>query len=244
MKSLKLLRAFKRYLCFKYYKSISRKISFNQHDLVKQGYHSQCGQDKYVAETLLPNLNGGFFVDIGANDGVTFNNSLYFEKIGWNGLAIEPHPSIYKALSSNRKCFCINVGVGPRIDSMVFRAIKGPVNMLSGFVDLYDTRHIERIDREINLHGGKYEDVNIPCKRLTGILQDFNVKDIDFLSIDVEGCELDVLESIDFREINISVISVENNYKDYRIPYLLHNSGFKIVAMLGDDNLFLNKDLL
>ena len=208
------------------------------------GYYSQSGQDRYTAEVLLPSIKSGFYVDIGANDGITFNNSLFFENLCWTGLAIEPHPGIYKKLISNRKCQCINTGIADKPGSMKFRAIEGPVNMLSGFVDQYDQNHIKRISDEIKLHGGKFEDIQVPCDSLANILEARNINYVDFLSIDVEVYEFNILKSINFKKFHISVIAVENNYKDYKIPHLLHNSGFRIDAMMGDDNIFINSTLL
>lgn len=236
-----LVKSLKEYFLFKYFKIISRKISYNQNEIINEGYYSQAGQDKFVSECLFKNTPKGTFVDIGANDGVKLSNTLHFENKGWNGLAIEPHPKIYKKLISNRNCTCLNLGITSEKGTKIFRSIDGPVNMLSGFVDLYDKRHDERISHEINLHGGKYEDIEVPCNSLHGILEVHNIKHIDFLSIDVEGAELEILRTLDFKRVNVSVITVENNYKDFRIPRLLQKSGFRIIAMIGDDNVFLNK---
>ena len=100
---------------------------------------------------------------------------------------------------------------------------------------------LKGISHEINLLGGRYEDIVIPCNSLHNILEIHKIKHIDFLSIDVEGAELDILRTLDFEKVNVSAITVENNYKDFRIPRLLHKSGFRIIAMIGDDNVFVNK---
>ena len=129
------LLSLKKYLLFKYFKIISRKISYNQNEIIKQGYYSQAGQDKFVSECLFENIQKGTFVDIGANDGVKLSNTLHFENKGWNGLAIEPHPKVYKKLISNRNCTCLNLGIASEEGTKLFRSIDGPVNMLSGFVE-------------------------------------------------------------------------------------------------------------
>jgi len=76
--------------------------------LQTEGYYGQCGQDKLIIETLFPGKTNGVFVDIGANDGVTFSNTYLLEKLGWSGLVIEPIPSIYEQLSTIRECITVS----------------------------------------------------------------------------------------------------------------------------------------
>ena len=65
--------------------------------------HSQAGQDLWVLETL-KNKKNGFFLDIGAYDGLKYSNSYLLEKnFNWNGLMVEAHPCNYNSLKNNRK---------------------------------------------------------------------------------------------------------------------------------------------
>ena len=57
--------------------------------------YSQYEQDIYILNNFFQNKKDGMFVDIGAHDGVTISNSLLFEKIGWNGICVEPLPKIF-----------------------------------------------------------------------------------------------------------------------------------------------------
>ena len=78
------------------------------------GGYGAGGQDIYIAD-LLSRPEHGTFVDIGANDGVTISNTLYFEKeLGWNGLAIEPIPVAYEKLKVNRSCHTLNACISDR----------------------------------------------------------------------------------------------------------------------------------
>jgi hypothetical protein len=61
-------------------------------------YYSQYGQDKFLFENFFINKKEGFFLDIGAHDGVNGNNTFLFEKIGWSGVCIEPIPSVFEKL--------------------------------------------------------------------------------------------------------------------------------------------------
>lgn len=72
--------------------------------------YSQLGAD-LVAYALHNGKKDGFYVDIGANDGVSISNTLLFENLGWQGFCVEASPKTYEALRKNRKCDCYNLAV-------------------------------------------------------------------------------------------------------------------------------------
>jgi FkbM family methyltransferase len=90
--------------------------------------------------------------------------------------------------------------------------------MLSGLVDEYEPKHLERIKRDLDATGEEYKDIEVNCYNFNELLESNAISQIDYLNIDVEGAEYKILNSIDFDRIHISVIGVENNYKDYKIP--------------------------
>jgi FkbM family methyltransferase len=160
--------------------------------------------------------------------------------MGWTGLAVEPLPEAYKKLVNNRKCITINGCISPETGKRTFRVISGYAQMLSGLVDEYHPKHIKRIERELGLHGGKYNDIEINCYNLNELLKKYSIFYLDYLSIDIEGSEYKILDNIDFTRIYISVISVENKYSDYRIPRLLIDNGFRFHSKAGDE-FYINK---
>jgi FkbM family methyltransferase len=206
-----------------------------QQRLKAEGYYSQAGQDKWIIEKLFPGKVDGTFVDIGAHDGISYSNTYLLEQKGWNGIAVEPNPSVYERLSKNRKCITIQGCITPKPGTGIFRMITGYSEMLSGLVTEYDVRHINRINKEINLYGGEYKDIKVNCYNLIDLLQNQEIHQVDYLSMDVEGAEYEVLKSIDFERINIAVIGVENNYLDWRIPKLLVSKGYEFNSIVGDE---------
>lgn len=222
--------------CF--YKHLAARVEKQEYQLQElraEGYCSQAGQDKWIIEKLFPGREKGTFVDIGANDGITFSNTYLLEKMGWNGLAVEPIPSVYEELARNRQCITVGGCIAPKTGKGLFRHITGYPQMLSGLVNDYDPRHIERINRELDSHGGEYKDIEISCYNFNELLEDNGIFQVDYLSIDVEGAEYSILNSIDFDRIHISVISVENNYSDSGFPRLLIRKGFEFHSIVGDD---------
>ncbi len=226
---------------YKYLSANVEKPKFSQQQLKKEGFYSQYGQDKWVLEKLFSDKRDGVFVDIGANDGITLSNTCLLEKRGWTGLAIEPIPTIYEKLIKNRHCISVNGCIAEKSGKKLFRLIVGDLNMLSGLVDEYDSRHLERIKKDLESFGGEYEDVEVNCYNLNELLEDKSIFHIDYLNIDVEGGEYKIISSIDFDRFQISAIGVENNYKDPMIPTLLMRKGFNFHSIVGDDDFYLNR---
>ena len=66
-------------------------------------FNSQYKQDRYLEENVFKGYKNGVFVDVGAHDGISINNTLYFEKYNnWSGINIEPIKSVYDKLLINR----------------------------------------------------------------------------------------------------------------------------------------------
>ena len=204
-------------------------------------FYSQVGQDQFVYETFFKDKKEGVYVDIGAHNGVKFSNTCFFEKeLGWNGICIEPIPEVFAELEKNRKAVCVQGCISNQAGISPFMRIKGPSEMLSGLVDKYDTKHVERIDRSLSRKGSK-EFLEVQCYLFHDLMEQNGIDHIDFLSLDVEGGEYDILSSIDFSKVKIDVIAVENNYNDPRFETLLGNNGFELAKKLEQDMIFVNK---
>ena len=153
----------------------------------------------------------GFFVDIGAHNGVSLSNTKFLEDLGWDGICIEPHPNVFKQLVDNRKCKKVNCALWNEDTKVNFLSLSGYTEMLSGIYESYDTRHYNRILNELNTYGGNSEMIEIDAMKFESVV---DKKNIDFLSIDTEGSELQILERINFNEYDIKVICIENNFFD------------------------------
>lgn len=207
-------------------------------------YYSQCGQDKFVNETFFKNHKNGVFVDVGAHNGISLSNTCFFEKeLAWSGICLEPIPSVFEQLQKNRNCFCI-CGCVATEHSIVkqFLKISGPLEMLSGLIDKFDPQHKRRIEFELKQYGGSYEVIDVPCYNLNQILEEAGISHIDFLSLDTEGGEFEILHNFDFSKCQIDVITVEDNYKIHPFISFLRSNGFDFVKSLEQDLIFVNKN--
>ena len=205
---------------------------------VKNRYYSQYGQDKFIIEQLFKRKEEGFFVDIGAHDGITLSNTKVLEEMGWSGVCIEPNPSVFAQLIQNRKCTCHNIALGSPKGQAAFLVVTGYAEMLSGLYDQYDPRHLDRVYHEIAEHGGTATTINIDVVPFGDIV---NTDYVDYMSLDVEGGELSVLKTIDFDKYHIQCITLENNFKDPKLDQFLLDRGYDMIANLECDSVFWKK---
>ena len=175
-------------------------------------FYSQAGQDEWIS-SLFEFKREGYFLDVGAHNGIDINNTYFLEKeLGWTGICIEADPVIFRSLSSNRKCTCVNIAVSDQ---------EGEISFLQdGFSG-----------RESSSNGS----IRIKTKSLREILNDLNPpKVIDYLSLDIEGMELKALMGFPFDEYEILAITVEHNLytgkEDYKreIKSFLEDKGYLI----------------
>lgn len=210
-------------------------------------YHSQFEQDKFLEENVFKKYKYGVFVDVGAHDGLQLNNTVFFEKkYSWRGYNIEPIKDVYDSLVKNRpECTNINCAVSDKDGNEEFILNKGYTEMISGLKKTFDPRHEQRLNNELKRFGGSSEVINVQTKRFDTLCAEYNIKYINYLSIDVEGSEFSVIKSIDFDKVFIDVIGFENNYEDVSIPiveYLL-NKDFSILIKSSDVFMINNKSM-
>jgi FkbM family methyltransferase len=138
-------------------------------------YHSQFQEDQWIVENLSSLLpNEGFFMDVGAYDGVASSNTLAFEEMGWKGICIEPDPDIANQCRTNRRAFTFTCAIGGGKDFQPF--------------------HINKSDRGTSglRREPTGESIMVPVRNLSSILDLWNPPSLDLLSIDTEGSEPEV----------------------------------------------------
>lgn len=193
---------------------------------------SQLGQDLWVLEKT-QHKRGGYFVEFGATDGVALNNTLLLEtEFGWTGLCAEPNPKFFADLRRNRRCIVSDACIGPRSGDTVEFIF---ADVYGGIADYADA----------DSHAAKRQAYRAEGKlaRLTTIsLEDFLLQhgapqDIDYLSIDTEGSEYDILAAFPFDRWRIRLITVEHNFTPLRarIHALLTSLGYIRTEAQFDD---------
>jgi len=134
------------------------------------------------------------YMEIGAHDGVRESNSRFYDLcLGWNGLLVEPHPKNYERTVQLRPN-AHHLNVAPSCMSNATGTVAFPQHMFTS--------------AQVNEAGSKLE---IHCGPLQHYLDALSIRHIDFWSLDVEGEELHVLETVDFDKMQIDVIIAESD---------------------------------
>lgn len=198
-------------------------------------YYSQYGQDQYLIENYFKGQSFGYYVDVGAHDGVTLSNTKAFEELGWEGICFEPQPKAFKKLQESRSCLAYNYAVTNNTGTVDFLLLEGFCEQLSGIAENYHQSHSDWIKRENQSRGLAQETIKVESRKFSDIV---TYKQIDYVSIDVEGSEMSVLESIDFNKHDIKLLGVENNYNEPHIYDFLATKGYRPVFKIAIDVFF------
>lgn len=167
----------------------------------------------------------GFYVDSGANDATHLSNTLFFDKcLGWSGLCVEPNPAYHQGIKEKRSCHLIAECISDRK-----RTVKFQMSMEMGSVqeDSSDSSGL----------------TSVQCSPLKEMLKRIGKDDntIDLWSLDVEGHEMQVLNAVDFTQIPVKTIIVEDFWISGReLDLLLGQSGFIKYHQLPIDSVYLN----
>lgn len=198
--------------------------------------HSQSGQDLAVLRHYFDDPHGRTFVDIGAYNGITGSNTWLLERAyGWRGLCIEPDPQQFALLVQNRTSTSIQAGIAEIDGSAEFIQVLEGFKMMGGLAASYEPETLAKVQES-----SPTAVITVPTRRLDNLLAEHGLTTIDYLSIDVEGGELGVLQGIDFSRVSIGMMSVENNTGAPDVREFLKNAGFRMSARYGMDDLFVS----
>jgi FkbM family methyltransferase len=174
---------------------------------------AQLLQDLFVLY-MLGRKRGGFFVEFGATDGVNISNTVLLERdFGWSGVLAEPARFWHEQLRANRRCTIITGCVWHTTgETLLFNET---ADRELSTIDSLSSRDGHAPSR---VNGERYE---VRTVSLLDLLAQANApRTIDYLSIDTEGSEPDILGAFDFDRYDIGIITVEHNYTPNR--QLLH----------------------
>jgi|FAXJ01.1.fsa_nt_gi FkbM family methyltransferase len=166
-------------------------------------HFAQLDQDAWIEDTFPPKYKG-YFVDIGAATGVWINNTYYLENdLGWKGICVEPNPESFSELKISRKCPIFNLAVADK-DSKAKFTIKGEMSQIV-FDNAAD-------NRDIFGGGPSNKIIEIETVTPTELLKRANAPTvIDYLSLDTEGNERQILSVFPFHLYKVRAITVEHN---------------------------------
>jgi FkbM family methyltransferase len=216
--------------------SISSNRVINK-NLGKIKFQGQWLQDM-IAYMYFSEIKNGFYIEIGANDGVMYSNTYVFEQLGWRGICVEPQKDIFeKYLTKYRKCDCRNVAISSKSEENAEFLLATGFNPISGLTVGMDDEH-----KNWTKEHGAIEMIKVKTITFDELMSNYpDVTVIDFISIDVEGHESEILNSIDFSKYKFRFLLIENNEPE-KIKNILEMNGYKEVMKIGLDIIFIPKD--
>jgi FkbM family methyltransferase len=185
-------------------------------------------------------LKNGFYVDIGAAEGILCNNTVTFDKgYNWKGICIEPNSISFNKLKENRPdAECLNIAIADTEDDLEYWEIIGEASCLSGLKELMSAEHQEIIIKEVKRYKDTLNKIKIKCTTFSSLKKLIPNNNINYLSIDAEGADFNIIKSINYKEYNIDLISVEADHSFDAIKLHLYNNGYKHIGTCCGDKFF------
>lgn len=193
--------------------------------------YAQYQEDLFI-DAILGSKRTGCYVDVGANDPTIISNTKRFYQRGWRGINIEPNIKLHQKLLINRpRDINLNIGIA---------SVKGEITFYEMSADT-----LSSFDREAALAGGKVHGAHLIEERKVKVLPLADVfqrhlkgRKIDFLSVDVEGRDLDVLQSNDWKKFRPMVLLVEIMFDYDDIVDYLKTVDYSLIYFNGTNGFF------
>jgi FkbM family methyltransferase len=189
-------------------------------------YPSEIGQDKWVIGKMFPGVTDGFFLDVGSGHGTIGSNTKALEELGWTGICVDPFPTYMEG----RTC---------RMEKVVVSSAAGQVvkfHTHSGLGGIADTLGKWKAEAE------KSPAVELTTTTLGEVLASANAPSyIHFLSLDIEGAELDALRGVPFDKYRFGAMAIEHNEEEPKRSDLLkflETKGYRRVHTFKQDDFF------
>jgi FkbM family methyltransferase len=187
-------------------------------------YKSQFEQDRHVL-SVYNNKRNGYFIEIGAYDGIESSNTYVLEKdFGWNGICIECNPRFYNTLINSRNCL--------KSDNAIYNIDGREMEFYDsgGYAGLVETNNHKHIINDPK--------IIVKTKKLVTLLDEIKAPSfIEYLSLDTEGSEYEILKEHNFDKYKFGYICVEHNRIEKNrkaIRELLESKGYIFKRENGD----------
>jgi FkbM family methyltransferase len=177
-------------------------------------YYSQIGQDQYFIENISKGKTNGFFLDIGANNGIHESNTAALEfNYNWTGICIEANPNLISDLHKYRpNSKIVNCAVWNSSGDIELEIPNSDLKKIKG--DLLS--RISNLDRNQEYFKNHFKEntsiVKVKCRTLTDIINEYHSLPctIDYMSLDIEGAEVEALKGLDLKTIDIKFMTIEH----------------------------------
>lgn len=196
-------------------------------------FHAQFGEDRLLADRFFRGRESGICVEVGAGDGVRFSNSAYFERLGWRCLLIEANPEAASACQRNRTGTVVHAAVVAKStgEPVSFAIAEDCGDLSSLEMNEHNLTALKRYFGRVAL---RY--VDVPASTLDALLESWQPDGpIDFVTIDVEGKEYEVLQGFDLERWAPRIVIVERNERrpQWRVLRYFRRAGYRFGMKSG-----------
>lgn len=197
--------------------------------------YAQFGEDRQLHALI--GDGPGVCVEVGGHDGVTGSMSYYFEKLGWTCLVVEPIPALAAEIRSRRSCLVAEAAADDHNGQAVFLVPEGSETFAT-----LDNDNARR--SRIGEHTGAMQRIEVQVRSLDDMMTDAGLKRVDFISIDVEGNELNVLKGLTLDHWTPRFLILEDNSfcRDASIADHLQSYGYRRMRITGVNHWYCRKD--
>ena len=196
-------------------------------------------REDVILDAFLSGVKKGFYIDVGAADPVVDSVTKAFYDRGWKGINVEPNVRIINKLNKQRKRdININKGLGSKKGKQTIRIYSGEGYGLSTFSE--DMK--KEYEGSTNETTAIFEDIDVEIDTLASVCREHKVKEVDFLKIDVEGAEEDVLKGGDWKKYRPKIICIEANHVYGGWKDFIVKQDYSLVFDDGLNNYFVNND--
>lgn len=188
------------------------------------------GQDFFVLDQT-SYKERGFFVDIGAADGITGSNTFILEKFyKWHGICVDPNPVFMQSLFNCRDSFVSTLCVYSETGKILPFKFCTDENQFFGWNFRSGIQsHLAAIDEEVNK---SFSSINVLTISLNDLLELYKAPtEIDYISLDTEGSEYEILKTFNFDKYKVRCFTIEHDFGEARqlIYKLMTDHGYSRV---------------
>jgi hypothetical protein len=189
-------------------------------------YPSEIGQDRWVIFKMFPGVSNGFFLDVGSGHGTIGSNTKALEELGWTGICVDPFPTAMDGRTCRMEKVVVSSVAGQQVKFHTHAGLGGIADTLGKWKE----------------EASKSPTVDFTTTTLGDVLAGANAPSfIHFMSIDIEGAELEALKGIPFDKYRFGAMAIEHNDEEPKrtdILKFLDARGYQRVHTYKQDDFY------
>lgn len=199
-------------------------------------YNAEFETDKYIRETFFPDFEyQGIMIEVGAGPTVFYSMSKHFRDNGWRCICIDPNPKFVNDHKKN----------GNEIHQLAISNYEGESEFSIVSTGMWDNEYdgisYSGLEIKYEMPNYKVDKIQVEVRTLNSLLDELTVENVDFISVDVEGSEIEAIEGFDVNRYNPKVILLENYTHDPKYETFMDSLGYKLNTKIKYNYIFEKK---